>query len=214
MSKLFSPDSPAMEALSRLWDLIMLNLLYFFTCIPIVTIGAATTALYDVCFRLREERDHGLLRQYFRAFSGNFKQATIVWVVLLALFADIIWAIFLALAQVGVLRIVALPAIVMLAVLAMTGSYIFPLISRFSSKTLLLVKNAVILSIAYLPRSLLMAVLNCFPIFLLVAYPGDFLYLGFFWFTFYFSATAYFHCYLLKKVFEPYLDDAKEDEEA
>ena len=43
--KLFNLESPLMRALARIGDLIILNFVWIICCIPIVTIGAATTAM-------------------------------------------------------------------------------------------------------------------------------------------------------------------------
>ena len=51
MLSIFSPDSRFMRVMSRAADLILLNLCYLLTCLPLFTIGAASAALYAVCFR-------------------------------------------------------------------------------------------------------------------------------------------------------------------
>ena len=48
MSSFFNMDSPVMRFLSRLCDLMILNILCLICCIPIVTIGASITSLYPV----------------------------------------------------------------------------------------------------------------------------------------------------------------------
>ena len=80
--KLFSPDSKFMIAMSRLADLTLLNLLFLITCIPLFTVGAASTALYTVAFRIGTVRETGVIKPYFRAFRDNFRQATILWLLL------------------------------------------------------------------------------------------------------------------------------------
>ena len=55
--KLFSPDSKFMRAMSRLGDLLLLNLVFLLCCLPLVTVGAAQTALYTVCFRLIRDQE-------------------------------------------------------------------------------------------------------------------------------------------------------------
>ena len=83
MQTLFSPDSKFMQTMSRIADLLLLNFFFLLTCVPIVTIGAASTAMYTVCFRFGSEREAGTVRSYFRAFRENFKQATVLWLVIL-----------------------------------------------------------------------------------------------------------------------------------
>ena len=80
---MFSIESKAVQALGRVADLMLLNILFLLTSLPIVTAGAAWTALYDVCFRITSDRDEKLIRHYFRAFRENFRSSTGIWLVLL-----------------------------------------------------------------------------------------------------------------------------------
>lgn len=77
MSHLFSPDSRIPAALSRVADLVVLNLLFLLTCIPLFTIGPALSALYTVTFAFGTHREQGVAGTYFRAFRQNFWQACI-----------------------------------------------------------------------------------------------------------------------------------------
>lgn len=83
MNGLFAPDSRFMRYLNRLADLMILNLLFLLTSIPIFTIGASLTALYSVCFRLGTDREGSTFRDYFAAFKENFRQATSLFLLLL-----------------------------------------------------------------------------------------------------------------------------------
>ena len=76
MFSIFSPDSKLMQVLTRLTDLVLLNILFLLTCIPVFTIGAATASLYTLCFRMLRQEESGILKPYFRAFKENFKPAT------------------------------------------------------------------------------------------------------------------------------------------
>ena len=57
--KLLSQDSPVAAVLSRAFDLAVLNLLFLLTCIPVFTVGAAVTALYDVMLKLVRDEEGG-----------------------------------------------------------------------------------------------------------------------------------------------------------
>lgn len=211
MQALFSPDSKIMQAMSRIGDLMILNVVFLLTCLPIVTIGAANTALYTVCFRFGTDREGKLLRSYFRAFRENFRQGTVLWLILLLFGAASCVNIFLFYSLSSVLRCAALVFAVALVLVVLMFSYTFPLLSQFSNNNLSTVKNALALSIAWLPRSILVAGLNILPwaLFLLNIY--GFLQAGFLWVFFYFAAAAYLNTFLLKKVFAPYM---KQEEEA
>ena len=80
---MFSPDSKIMTVLTRITDLILLNILFLISCLPVFTVGAAVTALYSMCFRLMREEYNGIIRPYFQAFKTAFRQATAIWGILL-----------------------------------------------------------------------------------------------------------------------------------
>lgn len=201
---MFSPDSKIMQIAGRITDLIWLNCLYLITCLPIVTIGAATTALYSLCFSLMREEYGSITKTYFKAMKANFKTATAAWGILLA--AAVPAVIYLTrVAQLdGMLRYSGLFFILILMAAMMTASYVFPWISQFENTAAQSLKNALILSISRLPRTAAVLVINLMPV--LVWYiNGDlFLQISFLWIALYFAAAAYMNTGLLWHVFKPY----------
>ena len=77
--KLFSMDGKFLETFNKITDLVTLNILWLLCCIPIITIGASTSALYQVTLQIAENRDSYITKEFFKAFRENFRQATIVW---------------------------------------------------------------------------------------------------------------------------------------
>lgn len=210
MQSLFSPDSKIMQYLSRLYDLAVLNVLFLLTCLPIFTIGAANAALYTVCFRMDTEKEAGVFRTYFRAFRENFRQGTALWLIF-ALFGSACCVnIVLFLSLGSALRYAFVPFAALLVLAVMGFSYAFPLLSQFNNSTRSTLQNALILSLAYLPRSIVLAAVNIFPWAMLLLNLYAFLQLGFLWFFLYFAAAAYCNSRVLNKVFAPYLNH-KED---
>ena len=90
MGRLFNLDSPLMSGLSKVADLIWLNILAFIFCIPVVTIGASITALNYVALKMVRNEDGYVTRAFFKSFKQNFKQATIIWLIMLLIFGVII----------------------------------------------------------------------------------------------------------------------------
>jgi len=76
------PESPAVQGLTTFLAFVVLNLLYLMTCLPVVTIGVATSALYEVTFRYADEERGNLLRDYIAALRRNAAQATAVFAAL------------------------------------------------------------------------------------------------------------------------------------
>lgn len=204
MGAFFSPDSKFMQAMSQVADLIILNVLFLISCIPLLTIGAASAALYTVCFRIGTDREQGVFRSYFRAFRENFKQGTILWLIFVVFLGAGIVNEFLFYSMEGPLHYLFLLMTALLIFGVLMYGYAFPLISQFSNTTMPTLKNAFCLSLGYLPRSLVIAVLNLFPLALALADLYLFLQVGFIWAFLYFSAAAYINALLLKKVFAPY----------
>ena len=213
MQALFSPDSKFMQAMSRIADLLLLNLFFLLTCVPIVTIGAASTAMYTVCFRFGSEREAGVVRSYFRAFRENFRQATVLWLVILLCGATAGFNACLFYSMSGVLHYAFVLFAILFVLVLLVGAYAFPLLSQFDNDNRSTLKNALIFSLGYLPRSILIAALNVFPFALMVLDFYTFLQTAFLWAALYFSAAAYMNSLLLKKVFAPYLGEKEEESE-
>ena len=81
--RLFSYDSKFSQIMLKLCYGCYLNLLWMVCSLPVFTAGAATAALYDVTLRIVREEDPPLTTRFFRAFRENFRQATVLWLILL-----------------------------------------------------------------------------------------------------------------------------------
>lgn len=208
--KLFSPDSKFMIAMAQLGDLTILNFLYLLTCLPVFTIGAATTALYTVTFRNTRDWGRGLIRSYFRAFRDNFKQGTVLGLILLAVGGCTLLDAFLFYRLNGPIRYLFILFGTLFVMLLFTASYAFPLLSQFSNSTKETLKNAFILGLGSGPRSILMGLMNIAPFVVLYANYFMFFKMAFLWVFWYFSTIAYFNALLLKKVFKPYRNDEED----
>ncbi len=79
MKGLFSYDSPLMTALTSIGDCICLSVLWIVFSLPVVTIGASTTALYAAAYHVVRKKEGGLWRVFWDAFRENFKRSTLLW---------------------------------------------------------------------------------------------------------------------------------------
>ena len=151
----FDMNNPVMRTLSTLADIVVLNLLTLVCSLPILTAGAALTALNDACIRLVRMEDGELARDYFRAFKANFKKATLLWLLFLAA-ALLVWFDYLAaLSYVPQMRVAVLAvALILLAV----AFYTFALLARYENRLWTTLQNAVKLAVGFFPRTLVMLV--------------------------------------------------------
>lgn len=157
MGKFFNPDSPLMRFMTKVADLIILNILFLVTCLPVFTIGAALTGLYAVTLKMVRDQEGSITKSYFHAFRQNFRQATLLWLAVLAL------AVILLL-DIRVLNAVATDwamglkfAVEAVGVLALAVvQYLFPLVAKFEATLGTHVRNACLLALAYLPKTALL----------------------------------------------------------
>ena len=85
MDKFFNSDNAVMRTLSKIFDIGVLTLIYLVFCIPVVTIGAATTSMYYVSAKVLRHNRSYVWREFWHSFKTNFLQSTIVWVVTLVI---------------------------------------------------------------------------------------------------------------------------------
>ena len=148
MGKLFGYDSGIMRILNKLVDCVFLSVLWMVFSIPIFTFGASSSALYYTANKvIRRDRSH-VWREFWGAFKTNFKQATIVWLILMALYWMLISnCIWMYQWQQKPLLIFYAVFIVLITVWAL---YMFPLIARFENKTKVMMKNAGMMAVRHL----------------------------------------------------------------
>ncbi len=183
-------QSAWMAALTYAVNLVILNLLFLLCSLPVVTCGAAASALFTMTRRLKEGETL-VIGAYFRAFAGQFRQATLGWLVLL------LPLVFLAL-EFSLLRQVTVPVPEMLyvcivvpaAALACYLPWVLILPSYFTSTLPQQLRNALILTMKLLPQTVFMALLVAAPVVCLVLWPVTFLRMVPFWLLIYFSAAA------------------------
>ncbi len=153
-------NNPIMGMLSKLADLLFLNILMVLGCLPIVTIGASLTAGHFVALRIKRD-EAKVFSDYFRSFKENFGQATVIWLILAVISAGILLLLwFYGKGSVPL----SIAGIIVLLFLFMLGLWIFPLLSRFVYSTGELFRNSIVLSFRYLFRTLGMVIGSLLPI--------------------------------------------------
>lgn len=169
--KLFNLDSPLMNLLTKLANLMILNFLTMLCCIPIVTAGSAITALYYVTIKMARGDDPYIVKSYFKSFKENLKQSTIIWLIMLAAIIIITmdWRIVLNGGMTGTVgTVMKVMLLIVTLFLLLTGLYIFPVLSRFDNTVKNTIKNAFLMSILNLPKSILIVILHFLPVVLIL----------------------------------------------
>lgn len=162
MSNLFNLDGPVLQFINKIVYSVYLNILWFVCCIPVVTVGASTTALFYVTLKISKNEEGSITKAFFHSFQQNLKQGTLIWLILLALgiilgidgyilyhmrFENVFWTLCTAVFCVAA------------AAYAIVLMYIFPLLARFDNTVGAMFKNALFIGVRFLFCTALMAVI-------------------------------------------------------
>ena len=174
------PDSALMITMNQITDCIFLSLFWILGCLPVITAGVSTAALYDSVYHTYRQGEKNSWQRFLRSFRQNLKPGILPGILFLlivavmvrtgiffwnqAVYGNISWGVFAAAAFV---------------LLALTGivSILFPLLSRFENTSLQLLSNTFRLGMANLPLTLGLAMVNATVLFLCVRYVIPFVFL-------------------------------------
>lgn len=170
--RFFSIDNGFFRTLSRIYDLIILNLLFLVTSIPVVTIGANLTALYAVTHKMINNEESYIWRSYWKNWKQNFRQATILWLVFLAAGIFLLFDRWLTDRMGAAFAPLGMIFTFFLFVWLMALSYVFPVLACFDNSTKNIGKNALLMPIRHLPWTVLILITDAVPVFLLMVLPG------------------------------------------
>ena len=167
------PDSALMITMNQITDCIFLSLFWILGCIPVVTAGVSTAALYDSVYHTFRKGEKNSWQRFLRSFRQNLKPGIVPGILFLmvavilvragvffwnqAVYGNLSWGVFAAVGFV---------------LLLLTGifSILFPLMSRFENSTQQLLSNTFRLGMANLPLTLGLAMVNAAVIFLCIRY--------------------------------------------
>lgn len=202
----FNPNGPLMQFLTKIANLMILNILFLLCCIPVVTIGAAWTALFYVSMKMVDDRQGSITKDFFHAFRQNFRQATILWlgVIVLTVILYVDFRILEGLQTSGASAIRIL-LYILSTLFFMILQYLFPWLARFETTTRDAVKNSALAAIGNLPRTILMCIFAVIPVHFTLINDYTMLSGVFVWLMMAFALIAVADSCLLNKIFEKYI---------
>lgn len=161
----FHPDSEFMQALGRVADYVILNLLCVLFSLPIVTAGAAMTAKYYVSMKMVRGEEPAVLSAFWSSFRSNFKQATGIWIPFLLIILVLAWDWYAvvygssqSMPQAGKILLLVLTLLVCMAAYA-----VFPFLARFELSTVEALKGAMVFCFLNLPKMLVILFVITLP---------------------------------------------------
>lgn len=213
MGKIFDLDSPVMRFLSRMADLMILNLVIVVCCLPIITIGASITAMHYVMLKIARGEDGYIVKDFFKSFKLNFKQSTVIWLIMLLLIA-VFAGDYLILNYGGIEfpKGMGMALAVVAVLVFIVSTYIFPVLARFDNSIKNTIKNGCMMSIIAAPKAVLMAILTVSPVILAILVPALLPLVILFGISFPGFLCAKLYSQTFRR-FEPEAEDPKQDDE-
>ena len=173
--KFLDIDSPFMQVMGKVADLMILNLLTIVCSIPLFTAGAALTAMHYQVLKIVRNEECYVVKGYFKSFRENFVQSTVIWLIML-LIALVLGGDFYIMYRSGkefhVIFKAIMGAVAIFAVFTLL--YVFPVQAKFANTIFRTIKNALAMSILLAPKSVLMLILYLIPIALAGFFPSIF----------------------------------------
>jgi len=212
MGKLFDVNNPVWSTVGKLVDVFILHLFWVICCIPVVTIGPATIALYYALMKVVRDENPHYVKSYFRAFKENMKKGIIVGLIFTVAGGLLGFAIYFyvvmsnATSNTGwqVMKIVSIAfSVIYLFML----QYVYPLMARFENTIGQTLRNALYFSIKNLGWTVMMIVILITPY--LVIYYTNFIPL----FSIAYGLVVFADSYILNKIFDPYVKAAQGEPE-
>lgn len=210
MDTIFNYNNKFWQAMTKIVSVCFVSILWFIWCVPIFTVGASTTAMYYTVNKVICHNRSYVFTEFWGSFKRNFKQATVIWLILLVLGivfgADaMIMRAFYEVDNPAGKFFGVFYALLLLEVV--WGIYIFGNLARFENTTKQILKNAILMAVAHFPRSLLILLLFVITMLLLRLLPFGILFLP--------ACLTWLYNKILEKIFRKYMSEEaiKEEDE-
>lgn len=217
MQNIFNPDNKFFSFMGQVADIIILNILFIITSLPIITIGASLAALYSVTLKQADGKEPYVAKTYLRAWAQNFRQGTILGLIMLGISALLLFNLSLKTSG-GIYLAMRIGMTIALLFVIMISMYVFPLLSKFNNNIKQIIINAFLLSIRHFLTTCMLFLITGFFVYVTVTYANLFEVMIMFWFLFGFALVSRIQAQFFGPVFNRYIEmeqiEQSEPEEA
>lgn len=212
MGSLFQLEGPLFRILSRIGDLVMLNLLFILFALPMITAGASFQAMDQVLLQVIGKEDPPIVKSFWKAFRYNFFQSTKVWLFFVFCAMVLIVDAILTKSMYSPFRQIFLYLCVVFGiVLGSMMMYVFPLVSRFENSTRRTILNSLLLAIGHAPKTMMMLFCWLLPIVFVGLDFGLIIYAIVAVWLIGFSGIRYLNCIIINGIFKQIEGDNDDD---
>lgn len=160
MGKFFSMNSTFSRFMNLLGDLITVSFLWFVCSVPVITLGAASTAAYYTAAKCIRHKSGTIFASFFHCFKTNLKQSAGMTLLYVALLAVLLLDCSFFYGRASTLSLLGLYFFYFLILAALCGMiYACVWLSRFHLKTLHLFRMSFVLTFRHLKTTVLLLAL-------------------------------------------------------
>lgn len=208
MINLFGIDNKFFETLEKISNIVILNFLYILFSIPIITIGASTTATYFVAMKIVQNEEGYIFRTFIKSFKENFKISTIVWIMIMLVGGVLIldFHISNAIPNSSISNIFKLILTMVSIIIIFNITYVFPIICKFDNSIKNTIINATLISIQNLPYTIIMSLLNLIPIISILFFSNYLGYIAFFYIIIGYAVVSCINSFFLNNILNKYIN--------
>lgn len=216
MGRIFDMNNKFFSFMSKVADLCILNIICVVCCIPVITAGASITAMYYVTLKMVRNEDAYIVRSFFKSFKQNFKQATIINLIMLLIGLILYVDLNVSKAMQGgagqIFQVIFMAFVLIYFILFL---YVYPVLARFYNTIKNTIKNALFMAVRHLPYTVVMVLIAVCPLLLLLVKSYQiqstlfvlFLLMGF-------ALIAYCNSFFLVKIFDNYMPKEEDEQES
>lgn len=208
LSKIFDADNTVFSFIGRLADIWVLHILWLICSLPIITMGASTTALCYSCMKLKKGESYPI-KSFFHSFKENFKQSTCLFVIFavigIVLGLDLIFWNRVGGMAGGIVKVITC---MIIFPYAMTLLYVFAVQARFENTIKNTIKNAFYMSIKHFPYTIQMGIVA----FVVVYANTTIILINYITMTIGMGLVVYWYAEWYNRVFEYYMPKEEKEE--
>lgn len=213
-NKIFDSENGFWRGMSKVADIVALNLLFILCSIPVVTIGASASAFYTIMLKLAKNEESYIFKGFIQAFKENFKKSTIIWLIMFLVGAFALVDIYLV-SNAGDTFPAAFRYIIYAIsfVYFLMLSFVFALQAKFENSIIGTIKNSLLMGIAhFLPWGVLIVLVTYLPVLILLMRLDFVIYLIPLMLIIGFGLLGYINSIFFNKIFKRYIPEEECEE--
>lgn len=198
-NSLFNSENWLWSPFSLVADFLILSCLWLLCSIPVLTLGAATAAMYDCCARCMKDGDRAMFSRFFRTFRRELSHSipsVLLWTAILGGAYFLVRCFTASAAATGINLAIAYGLAILLAVVVGIAAWVFPLLSRFTFGFAGLNLTAVRLALSHMPRTMILGAINVAAVWFCLRFLMPVMVVP--------GIASLLSAYLLEPVFKPY----------